>query len=114
MIAFFGNYFPIKSTKKATASPLATDTELATASEMLTFLHLATSAYILPSYLHVCTPAHPHRWRTAPLRMEDSKWSASDEVSMPTRSTRSKALPLRMPPATLLTPVVHSDAGIAA
>jgi hypothetical protein len=30
----------------------------------------------------------------------DSEWSASDEVSTPTRSTRSKALPLRLPPAT--------------
>ena len=113
MIAFFGNYLTFK--RLLLASPLATLTQCwPLASEMLTFLHLATSAYILPSYLHVCTPAHPHRWRTAPLRMEDSKWSASDEVSMPTRSTRSKALPLRMPPATLLTPVVHSDAGIAA
>jgi hypothetical protein len=65
---------------------------------MMTFL-LCDS--LLLSHLHVCTPAHPHRWRTAPLHMDtDSEWSASDEVSTPTRSTRSKALPLRLPPAT--------------
>ena len=85
---------------------------VAASARAMTFL---LSEYLLLSHLHVYTPAHPHRWRTAPLRMDsDSEWSASDEVSTPTRSTRSKALPLRLPPATLLTPVVRSDAGIAA
>ncbi|KOO28968.1 hypothetical protein Ctob_014250 [Chrysochromulina tobinii] len=47
---------------------------------MMTFL-LCDS--LLLSHLHVCTPAHPYRWRTAPLRMDtDSEWSASDEASL--------------------------------
>jgi hypothetical protein len=70
---------------------------------MLAFqLLAATSAYLLPSHLHVCTPARQHPLRTAPLRM-NSEWSASDEVRHAAARTPQRALPRRLPPATPIT-----------
>ena len=59
---------------------------------MLAFhLLAASSAYLLPSHLHVCTPARQHPLRTAPLRM-NSEWSASDEVLHAAARTPQRSL----------------------
>lgn len=73
--------------------------------DMLAFqLLAATSAYLLPSHLHVCTPARQHPLRTAPLRM-NSEWSASDEVLHAAARTPQRSLASAQPPATRLTTI---------
>jgi len=60
----------------------------------------ATSAYLLPSHLHVCTPARQHPLRTAPLRM-NSEWSASDEASLRNAIERASTTRLGSPHSVL-------------
>ena len=81
---------------------------------MLAFhLLAASSAYLLPSHLHVCTPARQHPLRTAPLRM-NSEWSASDEVLHAAARTPQRSLASAHAAChTAHDHLVRSDAGIA-